>query len=114
MKKLIQTLTETFSPSGYESAIREVIRAEIEGLADEIRVDALGNLIALKRSPKGKDAKRIMIAAHMDEIGLVASHIDDNGFVRFTTIGGVYPQMLMGARVRFFQRHAGHCPHRAA
>jgi endoglucanase len=102
MKKLIQTLTETFSPSGYESAIREVIRAEIDGLADEIRVDALGNLIVRKKPTKGKDARRIMIAAHMDEIGLVASHIDDNGFVRFTTIGGVYPQMLMGARVRFY------------
>jgi endoglucanase len=104
MKKLIQTLTETFSPSGYESAIRDVIRAEIEGLADELRVDALGNLIARTGTPGGK---RIMIAAHMDEIGLVASHIDDNGFVRFTTIGGVYPQMLMGARVRFFSGTPG-------
>lgn len=107
MKSLIQKLTETFSPSGYEAAIREVIRAEIEGLADEIRVDALGNLIALKRPTKSKDAKRIMIAAHMDEIGLVASHIDENGFVRFTTIGGVYPQMLMGSRVRFFSGTPG-------
>ena len=44
MKQLIQKLTETFSPSGYESAIRDVIRAEVEPLADEIRVDALGNL----------------------------------------------------------------------
>ncbi|MCS6992294.1 MAG: M42 family metallopeptidase [Anaerolineales bacterium] len=98
MKSLLQKLTETFAPSGYEAAIREVIRAEIEPLADEIRVDALGNLIARK----GKGGKRIMVAAHMDEIGLIASHIDENGFVRFTTIGGVYPQMLMGARVRFY------------
>lgn len=104
MKKLIQTLTETFSPSGYESAIRDVIRAEIEELADEIRVDALGNLIARAGTPGGK---RIMIAAHMDEIGLVASHIDENGFIRFTTIGGVYPQMLMGARVRFYSGLTG-------
>lgn len=100
MKPLLQKLTETFSPSGYESAIRDVIRAEIEPLADEIRVDALGNLIARK----GKGGKKIMMAAHMDEIGLIASHVDENGFVRFTTIGGVYPQMLMGARVRF---HSG-------
>lgn len=98
MKSLLQKLTETFAPSGYEAAIREVIRAEIEPLADEIRVDALGNLIARK----GKGGKKIMVAAHMDEIGLIASHIDENGFVRFTTIGGVYPQMLMGARVRFY------------
>ncbi len=97
MKSLLQKLTETFSPSGYESAIRDVIRAEVEPLADEISVDALGNLVARK----GKGGKKIMIAAHMDEIGLVATHIDANGFVRFTGIGGVYPQMLMGGRVRF-------------
>ncbi|MEJ5223442.1 MAG: M42 family metallopeptidase [Anaerolineales bacterium] len=97
MKQLLQKLTETFSPSGYESAIRDIIRAEIEPLADEIHVDALGNLVARK----GRGGTKIMIAAHMDEIGLVATHIDANGFVRFTSIGGVYPQMLMGGRVRF-------------
>jgi putative aminopeptidase FrvX len=101
MKPLIQRLTETFSPSGYESAIREVIRAEVEPLADEIRVDALGSLIARKGPSKGAGGKKIMIAAHMDEIGLVATHIDGNGFVRFTTLGGVIAQMLMGGRVRF-------------
>lgn len=104
MKSLIQKLTETFSPSGYRSAIREVIRAEVANLADEMRVDALGNLIVRKGTPGGK---RIMIAAHMDEIGLVASHIDENGFVRFTTIGGVSPQMLMKPRVRFFSGAPG-------
>ncbi|GAB4490282.1 MAG: M42 family metallopeptidase [Anaerolineales bacterium] len=103
MKNLLQKLTETFSPSGYEAAIREVIRAEIEPLADEVHVDALGNLIARK----GKGGQKIMVAAHMDEIGLIASHIDENGFVRFTTIGGVYPQMLMGARVRFYSGQPG-------
>lgn len=100
MKPLIQKLTETFSPSGYEAAIREVIRAEVEPLADELRVDALGNLIA-RKGTKGKNGKRIMIAAHMDEIGLMATHIDENGFVRFTGIGGIRPQALTGSRVRF-------------
>jgi putative aminopeptidase FrvX len=100
MKPLIQKLTETFSPSGYETDIREVIRKEIKPFADEIRVDALGNLIARfgKKSAKGK---KIMLAAHMDEIGLMATHIDNNGFVRFTGIGGVRPQALTGGRVRF-------------
>lgn len=100
MKNLIQKLTETFSPSGFETAIREVIRSEISPLVDEIQVDALGNLIARKgaRSPKGK---RIMLAAHMDEIGLIATHIDDNGFIRFTGIGGIRPSALNGSRVRF-------------
>ena len=70
--------------------MREVIRAEIAGLADEIRVDALGNLIA-RKGKKGPGGLRIMLSAHMDEIGVIATHIDENGFVRFTTIGGVLP-----------------------
>ncbi len=106
MKKLLQKLTETFGPSGFESAVREVVRAEVEPLADEIRVDALGNLIVRKGTltPGGK---KIMIAAHLDEIGLVASHIDENGFVRFTSIGGVRAFNLMGGRVRFLDGTPG-------
>jgi len=84
MKNLIQKLTETFSPSGSESAIREVIRAEVEALADDVRVDALGNLIA-RKGKKGKTGRRIMLAAHMDEIGLIASHIDSNVSSGFRT-----------------------------
>ncbi|MBI1794072.1 MAG: M42 family metallopeptidase [Chloroflexi bacterium] len=103
MKSLIEKLTGTFSPSGYEDAIRAVIRKEITKLADEVRVDALGNLIARK----GKGGKKIMIAAHMDEIGLMVTHVDNNGFVRFTGIGGVYPRNLPGGRVRFVNGTAG-------
>ncbi|MFZ1044001.1 MAG: M42 family metallopeptidase [Anaerolineales bacterium] len=97
MKQLIQKLTDTFSPSGYEDAIRDVIHSEIKQVADEIRVDALGNLIARK----GRGGTRVMVAAHMDEIGLMATHVDEKGFVRFTGIGGVYPRNLPGGRVRF-------------
>jgi len=100
MKSLLQKLTETFSPSGYENAIRAVIRAEIEPLADEIRVDALGNLI-VRKGQASKNGKKIMLAAHMDEIGLIATHVDENGFIRFTTLGGVRPHTLLGGRVRF-------------
>jgi putative aminopeptidase FrvX len=100
MKNLIQKLTETFSPSGYESDIREVIRAEVEALADEVRVDALGNLIVRKGS-KDKNGKRIMLAAHMDEIGLIVTHIDANGFLRFTSVGGVRPHTMLSGRVHF-------------
>jgi len=103
MKPLIEKLTTTFSPSGYEDSIRDVIRKEIEKYADEVRVDALGNLIARK----GSGGKKIMIAAHMDEIGLMVTHVDDNGFVRFTGIGGVYPRNLPGGRVRFVNGTVG-------
>ncbi|MBT3316333.1 MAG: M42 family metallopeptidase [Anaerolineae bacterium] len=97
MKPLIKKLTETFSPSGYENAIREVITDEIKDFADEIRVDALGNLIARK----GSGGKKIMIAAHMDEIGLIVNHVDEKGFARFSPLGTFLPHTLVGARVRF-------------
>lgn len=100
MKNIIQKLVESIGPSGYETAVRNLVRAEVESLADEVRVDALGNLI-VRKGAKDKDGMRIMLSAHMDEIGVIATHIDDNGFVRFTTIGGVRPHTLMGGRVRF-------------
>ena len=100
MKNLIQKLTETFSPSGYESAIREVIRGEVEALADEVRVDALGNLI-VRIGAKSRNGKRIMLAAHMDEIGLIATHIDEHGFIRFTSVGGVLPHTMLSGRIQF-------------
>lgn len=104
MRPLIQKLTETFSPSGCETTIREVIRAEITPFVDDLKVDPLGSLIAHKAPgkavPAGK-SRRIMLAAHMDEIGLMATHIDENGFVRFTGVGGIRPAALTGSRVRF-------------
>ena len=72
-----------------------VIRNEVKGLADDVRVDALGNLI-VRKGRASKNGKRIMIAAHMDEIGLMVTHVDEGGFVRFTSIGGVYPRNLPG------------------
>ena len=100
MKPLIKKLTETISPSGHEEAIRKVIQAEITDLADEVRVDALGNLIA-RKGTLGKDGKRIMVAAHMDEIGVIVTHVDENGFIRFAPVGGVFPHTLIGSRVLF-------------
>ncbi|MFU8771026.1 MAG: M42 family metallopeptidase [Anaerolineales bacterium] len=106
MKSLLQKLTGIPGPSGYESEIRAAIRSEIEPLAEEVRVDNLGNLIAMK---KGNDPKGqvIMLAAHMDEIGLIATHIDPNGFVRFTTIGGVFPHSSLAGRVHFLNGSQG-------
>lgn len=99
MKELIKKLTETYGPSGHEEPIREVIRAEVESLADEIRVDALGNLIAIKKGQGG--GKKIMLAAHMDEIGVIISYVDDKGFLRAQPIGGLDLTTLAGGRVQF-------------
>ena len=106
MKLLIQKLVETPSPSGYESQIRAVIRAEVEGYVDEIKVDALGNLIARKGSGS-QDGRKVMLSAHIDEIGIIATHVDENGFVRFTTVGGVRPLNCVGGRVRFLNGRIG-------
>jgi tetrahedral aminopeptidase len=106
MKELIKKLVETVGPSGYENAVRELVRAEIAGLADEIRVDALGNLI-VRKGQKTADGMRVMLSAHMDEIGIIATHVDEHGFVRFTTVGGVRPHTCIGGRVRFLNGTAG-------
>ncbi len=106
MKSLIQELVETTSPSGYETEVREVIRSKIESYADEVQVDALGNLIGIK-GQANTGGKKIMLAAHMDEIGIIATHIDQSGFVRFTTIGGVLRHTCIGGRVRFLDGTLG-------
>ncbi len=99
MNELIKKLVEIYGPSGFEDQVRALIRPEIEPFADEITVDAMGNLIAHKQG-SGKGLK-IMIAAHMDEIGVMVTHITEEGFLRFTNIGGVYPHTLLGSRVQF-------------
>lgn len=106
MKSLIKSLVETPGPSGSEYAIREIIRAEIAPFVDDLHVDALGNLIA-RKGDKSPGGLRIMLAAHMDEIGVMATHIDENGFVRFITIGGVSPRTCVGNRVIFMSGARG-------
>lgn len=106
MKALIQKLVEAFGPSGYESAVRALIQTEIAGLADEVRVDALGNLI-VRKGQKSAGGMCIMLSAHMDEIGLIVTHVDEQGFARVTNIGGVFTANLMGGRVRFLNGAAG-------
>jgi tetrahedral aminopeptidase len=99
MNELIQKLVEAYGPSGFEDNVRRLIQEEIEPYADEISVDTLGNLIARKKG--NGDGLKVMIAAHMDEIGVMASHITKEGFVRFTNIGGVYAHTLLGNRIEF-------------
>ncbi len=104
MKSTIQRLVETTGPSGYESKIRHVIKDII--LPEKGEVDALGNLIVRKGSKTDK-GMRVMLAAHIDEIGIIVTHVDENGFIRFTTIGGVRPHTLLGSRVEFMDGTEG-------
>ncbi|PWH15749.1 MAG: aminopeptidase [Anaerolineae bacterium] len=98
MKELLRTLVEIPAPSGYESQVRSQIREWIEPLVDETRVDQLGNLVAVR---KQTGAPRLMLVAHMDEIGLMVTHVDQKGFARFVPLGGVMPIHCVGGRVRF-------------
>jgi endoglucanase len=99
MQELTRRLVEAFGPSGFEDQTRALIQAEVEALADDLTVDALGNLIARKRGD-GSGLK-VMIAAHMDEIGVMMTHVTEEGFLRFTNIGGVSAHTLLGGRVQF-------------
>lgn len=99
MRELIQKLVSAYGPSGVEERIREVIQAEVEPWADEIRVDSLGNLIVHKEG--SGEGQRIALSAHMDEIGLMVTYVDEKGFARFTRIGGVNPLTCVGTRVAF-------------
>ncbi len=105
MRKLLKKLVEAYGPSGFEDQMRELIRPEIEKVVDEISVDPMGNLIALKRGD-GSGVK-VMLAAHMDEIGVMVTHITKEGFARFTNLGGVFPHTLMGGRVQFADGRMG-------
>lgn len=93
---LLAKLCTTAGPPGSEAPIRQIVRAEIEHFVDEISVDAMGNLIAVK---KGRTDRRVMAAAHMDEISFMITHVDKHGFARFTTLGGFDPKTLTAQRV---------------
>ena len=94
--KLLKEICEVAGTSGFENRIREVVIREIKPLVDSYSVDYMGNVVTIK---KGKERKKVMIAAHMDEIGFMVTHIDDNGFLRFHTLGGFDPKTLTAQRV---------------
>ncbi len=106
MKPLIKKLVEAWGPSGSEDQVRALVRAEISGLADAITVDPLGNLIAVVKR-KAKNGRKVILTAHMDEIGLVVSHIDERGFARVQPFGGINPLACVGGRVRFADGRLG-------
>lgn len=99
MLKILEKVTAGFGPAGQEKNIRQLIENEIENYVDELKVDNMGNLIAIKNG--NGEGQKIMLAAHMDEIGIMVTHIDDDGFLRFTTVGGVNPKHLVNRNFVF-------------
>ncbi len=93
---LIEKLTNLNGISGDEGEVRSFIKKEIEKYADEITVDTIGNLIALK---KGDSSKKVMLSAHMDEVGLIVSGINDKGYIQFKTVGGIDTRVIISKKV---------------
>lgn len=97
----LETLLDTPAPSGFEIAAARVWRAEAEKVADRVEADVSGNSLATL-NPGG--SPRVMLAGHIDEIGLIVSHIDDEGYLYIDGIGGWDSQVLVGQRVRILSR----------
>ena len=93
---LLSEICTTPGAPGFEQRVRELVIKEVTPLVDEVEVDNMGNVYAIKR---GTGDKKVMIGAHMDEIGFIVTHIDDNGFIRFHTLGGFDPKTLTAQRV---------------
>lgn len=93
---LLQEICETAGAPGFEQRMRELVLREVTSLVDEVSVDNLGNITAVK---KGKSDQKVMVAAHLDEIGFIITHIDEEGFLRFHTLGGFDPKTLTAQRV---------------
>lgn len=97
--ELLKSVCEIPGAPGFESRVRNLILEELKPLCDEVMVDNMGSVIAIKRGISNPDNKKLMVAAHMDEIGFIVTHIDDNGFIRFHPLGGFDPKTLTAQRV---------------
>lgn len=93
---LLKEICETPGAPGHEHRIRQLIQKIVKPLVNELYLDSMGSIVAVK---KGKEDKKVMIAAHMDEISFIVTHIDEEGFVRFHTLGGFDPKTLTAQRV---------------
>ncbi len=100
--ELLKQLCETAGISGFEERIQKLVKEELQKVADEVKIDKLGNVIGIKKA-KGKNRnsspKKVMLAAHMDEIGFMVSFVDKDGFLRFSPVGGFDPKTLIAQRV---------------
>ncbi|MBN1628142.1 MAG: M42 family metallopeptidase [Thermoleophilia bacterium] len=92
---LLKRFSDAHGLSGYEDEVAALLRAELESLVDEVTTDKMGNVVATRRG----DGPTVMVAAHMDEIGLMVQHIDDDGYLRVVPVGGWSDQTILGQRV---------------
>ncbi|MGF7057063.1 M42 family metallopeptidase [Brassicibacter mesophilus] len=99
IREFLKLLSDNTGVSGYEHLISDKVVKAFRDYVDDVSVDKLGNVISVKKGEHNTNNIKIMIAAHMDEIGLMVKDIDENGFIRFTTIGGIDPRTLLAQEV---------------
>src|SRR5262245_19273662 len=93
---LLKRLCETAGAPGHEDRVREIVIEVLRPLCEEISIDSLGNVLGVK---KGQGRGKLMISSHMDEISFMVTHVDDDGFIRFTPLGGFDAKTLTAQRV---------------
>lgn len=99
LEERLTALSNAAGVSSDEGEVRNLLRTELTGLVDEMRTDALGNLICLNKSRGGELGPRVMIVAHMDEIGLMITKIDKSGTLRFRSVGGIDERVMVSKTV---------------
>jgi endoglucanase len=94
-KELLKKLSNVHGVSGFEDDVREVVKAELDDYVDEIRIDSMGNILCIKNG----GSLELMVASHIDEIGMIVKYIDEKGFIRVSTLGGWFDQTVLNQRV---------------
>ena len=95
---MLKKLSSAFGPSGCEDEVKKILSDFMSGYCDEVYEDKMGNLICHQRG-KLTEGKSIMLSAHMDEVGFIISHITKDGYLKFQTVGGIDPNVLISKRV---------------
>lgn len=97
---MLKKLTEAFGVSGAEDAVRDIIHSEIKDFCDEIDIDGMGNLCVYKKARNhNDDTKKVLLSAHMDEVGLIVTDITEDGYLKFSSVGGIDTKVLVSQRV---------------
>jgi putative aminopeptidase FrvX len=102
---LLEKLCNACAVSGDEGEVRRIVLEEVRPLADEVKVDAMGNVLSFKKGKGRKKRPRVMLDAHMDEVGFMLVADDGEGVYQFVTIGGIDPRVLLGKPVLVGKDH---------
>ena len=100
MIELMKQLCALPGPSGCEDAVREFVLEKVKPFADEIKMDAIGNIMVFRKGKKALE-RPVVVCAHMDEVGVIIKQITDDGMLKFGFVGGVDPRVVIGRPVRF-------------